>query len=241
MEEITVINESPRWWVILIFIIIIIVILLVIGLAIWESFGSSTCTLGQSCTSCQCGVGLICDRGTCKSPIGSSCSTLTDCVSSATSCMDGKCADIKLSGVGGSPPCQSGLIVENGVCKVPNNGSCRRTSDCIQGSYCNNGKCVSSTVHSSSSKSDSSCSSCGTASTSEPNSNSKSEPNSNSKSESESIYHIKSSKTSRNQNSSINPPISSQSKGSSQSNIQHSSIASIYAKLSKQKVSKFEF
>ena len=125
-----------------IIIVVIIFIAIIIGLIIALTMTKTPSTLGESCNG-TCSGNLVCDRGTCKSSLGDQCSSLNDCVSTATSCTGGICVNTPLSDVGGVPPCKPGLINDNGVCKVMDGGICKKNRECTDGSNCKDGICAS--------------------------------------------------------------------------------------------------
>ena len=129
-------------WIFIIFIIIIIIVVIV-AFAVPNNKGTvRVVPIRGTCTNdSQCDPGLVCSNGVCLTPIGGTCSLLSDCVGSATACFSGRCVNTPLSGPGGSPPCQSGLIVQNGVCTSPSNGRCTDNSDCTNGLKCIEGIC----------------------------------------------------------------------------------------------------
>ena len=90
-----------------------------------------------------CPNGLVCQLGQCKSPIGGTCTTLGDCVSSATICQGGICIGQTGNGVGQPCPCQKGLVCMNGFCRAYNGASCSVNTDCMSG-FCVDGICAAS-------------------------------------------------------------------------------------------------
>ena len=128
---------------IIFFIIFIIIIIIVIAIFFFAT-GDTNRPVRSSCTTTsQCANGLVCSDNTCLSPVGGSCTSLSDCTSSATACFNGVCTDKPLSGVGGTPPCQIGLIDENSVCVSMAGGTCNSNSDCASGLVCNDdGICI---------------------------------------------------------------------------------------------------
>lgn len=134
-----------------IFIIYIILVILFIILIIWAVLSltprttEGTGKLNDTCSSnSTCMRGLICSNSQCKVPIGGRCNTYNDCTSSATDCFNNICVNTVLSGIGGNPPCQSGLVNDHGICRVPIDGQCTLDSDCVIGSSnCTDGICIS--------------------------------------------------------------------------------------------------
>ena len=94
-------------------------------------------------TDQQCGAGLTCTSGVCKSNIGQPCSRLSDCVASATGCTGGRCVDTQ-GGLNQRPPCQAGLVADGstGLCRQPNGTSCMSDGVCLTGSMCTNNVCT---------------------------------------------------------------------------------------------------
>lgn len=137
--DVVVEDNSISWGLIIFFVIIFIIIILLIVFEVF-SFSSTTSGLNQACGTCA--AGLVCQNGICKSTINGTCNTLSDCISSATSCTNNRCTSTVLSGVGGPAPCRMGLVSENGICKVPNSGSCGVSTDCLTNSTCVNSICV---------------------------------------------------------------------------------------------------
>lgn len=105
--------------------------------------GGGTCSSTTDCIS-----GLTCTAGVCLASIGGQCTSLRGCVSSATACYNNICVSTPLSPVGGTPPCQSGLVVDSSsgtaICRVPIGGTCSTSTDCITGGTCTGGICVMS-------------------------------------------------------------------------------------------------
>lgn len=151
----TVVQETSggsSGWMIFFIIIIILIIILV---AIFFFYGYPTTNNippiqnvgpGGICTTTQqCAAGLNCIGGICVSPIGGTCSNLSDCISGATACFNGICVNTPLGGIGQSAPCQSNLTNQNGICKVPIGGTCSQLSDCVSSAIsCLNNICVAS-------------------------------------------------------------------------------------------------
>ncbi len=148
--ELIIINQQTLYWK-YIFIIFVIILLVLIAIAVFWSWWGSNPTpkcLHEDCTfDCDCQDGLICFNGTCKVPLGGVCENLDQCVSEATACYGGICVRKKLSGIGGTPPCEKGLIIDSSsgtaTCKVPIGGKCHKLSDCIStAGKCDDGVCV---------------------------------------------------------------------------------------------------
>ena len=121
-------DKSSNW---IIFIIVFFIIIIII-ISIFFIFPFNRTEIQGSCTSTiNCRSGLICSNGKCLANIGSPCTSIADCIQSATSCTHGVCVSQSLSGPNGPPPCLPGLIVENNLCKSPLGGSCTHVSDCV--------------------------------------------------------------------------------------------------------------
>lgn len=145
---------SVNVWAIVLFVILF---LLIVGIIIWYFLDAGTVNnsvpLGGTCIENNCLIGLVCENSTCKEPIGAPCDHISDCVSSTTACYNGTCTNSPLAGIGGSPPCKAGLINDNGICKVKNDGICNKDCDCSSGNQCYNGKCRKKKIYTSSSNS----------------------------------------------------------------------------------------
>lgn len=143
-------------------IIFIIIIIVIIALVIWiiylivrQDTGNGGIIvidgdLNSSCTSsANCNANLVCDNGLCKVPLGGRCSSLNDCASGATLCVDGICAGgllrttqtNTLGDVNQSAPCMNGLVNVGGVCKIRTGNPCSSDTECETG-LCRNGRCV---------------------------------------------------------------------------------------------------
>lgn len=129
---------------IIFFIILIIIIVLIFFFFIGTNkTNNNNRPVRSPCTSTnQCAPGLTCTDGQCLSPIGGPCSNINDCVPESTACFQGICTNAVLSGPGGDPPCLPGLVVQDGICVVPDMGMCTSSSDCVEGSRCYNGRCI---------------------------------------------------------------------------------------------------
>ena len=155
----TVVEEtSINWWVVVLFILLFLVIIFAIIFFFWD-LGTivKNVPLGGTCAIDNCIEGLVCENSICKQPIGGQCDHITDCTSSATACQNSICVNTPLSGIGGTPPCQAGLINDNGICKVRIGGTCTVDSDCSTGNDCHKGKCKRHRIYSSRSSSSESC------------------------------------------------------------------------------------
>ena len=79
-------------WAIGLFIFILIIIAIIIIIVIARPWVHKNVPLQQSCDATHiCATGLICDSGICKVPINGPCTTVLDCISSATGCIGGVC------------------------------------------------------------------------------------------------------------------------------------------------------
>ena len=145
--------------------IIIIIVVIIIGLIIWFIYDyirnrNSPGDLNDPCNtraSQPCQDGLTCSgaTGICKSDIGSSCTTLSDCISTATSCgiPSGSTSTNKVcigSSGGLNQPCptgicNNGLTCYNNYCKSNPGNACKNSSDCLSGT-CNNNICSAGTL-----------------------------------------------------------------------------------------------
>lgn len=136
--------------IILIVVVVIVIIIAIVGIAIFIYHQNhppvtNNVQLNQPCSSTQiCASGLTCQNGTCKANIGSVCTMKSDCVNSATSCLDGKCSQASFSQAGqtctSTANCQIGLQCINGLCLAPLKGQCLNHSDCKHGHFCNDNK-----------------------------------------------------------------------------------------------------
>ena len=155
------------------FMIIIFVILLIIliGVAIARFYRGGN--IGASCSSTAansgCGGGAVCDANTntCRVPVGSRCTSATDCItgstctgnvcvmntppvtSGITSTINGvgmSCTPTTMNGVISTSVCPTGTVCDSnsGTCRVPLGGQCNLSTDCASGSVCMSNVCVSS-------------------------------------------------------------------------------------------------
>src|SRR5579864_8311662 len=85
------------------------VLLLLIGfLVFFISKSNFSVQLNAPCNAnTPCMVGTICESGLCKSDIGQPCLQLSDCVASATSCLNSICSNAPLGTLDDSCPCAS--------------------------------------------------------------------------------------------------------------------------------------
>ena len=177
-ETVVVAESSTNWGVIILFIILFILIIVIIIFAIWNfNTVNKNINLGGTCSmngGGNCIDGLVCDNLICKRPIGGTCDHIADCISTATACQNSICVNTPLSGIGGTPPCQAGLINDNGICKLRLGGICSKDSDCSTGNICSNGKCKKDKHRGSSRSSDSDSSSSSRSSRSSQSSDSQS-------------------------------------------------------------------
>ncbi len=99
---------------------------------------------GNCGANSECDTGLECQNNVCKSKIGNTCKMLSDCISSAETCTDGKCTE-KLGDLGDvcdgvHPPCLSFFICDKTTstheCKIKNDFPCSSNNDCISTSFC---------------------------------------------------------------------------------------------------------
>lgn len=150
MDEVVIVEDpcstptGSGWGPIIFFIIVILIIFILIGFFIWEhSNRVGDLELGKSCSAGpnECRPGLFCDRGLCREPIGGECNDISDCVSTATACFNKMCTNVKLSDIGGKPPCLQGLINDHGICRLIVGGICRKDNECVRGSYCSHDRC----------------------------------------------------------------------------------------------------
>lgn len=255
MEEVVIVNnESSGWGPIIFFIIVIIIVLILLAFLIWEHTGKITnVELGGNCQlTNECRLGLQCDRGQCREPIGGSCTCITDCVETATACFNGMCTNVKLSDIGGKPPCKPGLVNDHGICRLPVGGVCKKDNECVRGSYCSKGKCQKyNDFPDSSSSSDSSCESSSSSITSSSYQKQSSKESSDSKtlrdsSNQSSVYNEKPSNNESQDTHQNNFPVSTSGtdnpneSGTIDINSNNEeSIASIYARMIKKR--KYEF
>lgn len=126
-------------------IIVFVTILAIISfslLILWNNNRSDTPLNGECDSTDSCADGLTCINGLCKSNIGGPCQKLTDCIPNSTVCLNGVCSDQRLGGPGERPPCQRGLVINNGICVSQVGGSCRNDTQCIVGARCLDGVCV---------------------------------------------------------------------------------------------------
>jgi len=136
------------FFILIIFVIIIVIIFILIkyseindGLNLLTTNNLPARSECKSTSECQ--SGLICTNNVCLAPVGGDCSLVQDCVMEATACYRCKCIDIPLSGIGGLPPCEDGLVVDSGKCLVPIGGVCTQRSDCVDSAgSCSNGICT---------------------------------------------------------------------------------------------------
>jgi hypothetical protein len=129
-----IINQKELYWkyIFIIFVIILIIIIILISVWWWWSSNPPLKSLHEDCVFDEnCHDGLVCFHGKCKVPLGEICERLDECVSEATACYNGICVKKKLSPVGGFPPCEKGLMSDDGTCKVPIGGKCHKLSDCV--------------------------------------------------------------------------------------------------------------
>ncbi len=90
-----------------------------------------------------CDIGLVCIiepeqiSGICRKSEGSSCTTLMECEPDMKMCFQNICAISYTGGlnqeVNYDGTCNEGLIIDEGLCKVPLNGSCNNDMDCAEG------------------------------------------------------------------------------------------------------------
>jgi len=142
-----------------IFLIVIVALILIVGIIILILYLTSDnnniereqgdiCNLpfGAACdVDHKCAAGLVCET-TCKKGIGQSCTSLSDCVSTATTCTinssgQNVCKTGPVGGLDENCPCDSGLLCNtDGLCKRQVGSSCTADSDCIT-NQCNDGVC----------------------------------------------------------------------------------------------------
>ena len=140
-------KKVPTWVKVIGIIILIIIIIIIICLIFFR--GRDDKKLGESCDdTCRCTSGLTCDKGTCKSKIGGTCSSVSDCVSGASSCQNGICVQTSKGGLNSTCDnktklCGDGLTCQNNVCKANVGQTCMTVSDCVSGATaCKNGTCI---------------------------------------------------------------------------------------------------
>lgn len=150
----------PPWLI----AVLILVGLIIIGLVVWLIYhhtrGEQPGDFNDPCNekaSPVCQKGLTCSDKTCKRSIGSQCTSLTDCVSTATACAipAGSTGTTTVcigptgsTGSGGlnqacltNGTCNSGLTCLNNICKSNSGQNCSNPSDCVSG-ICTNGVCA---------------------------------------------------------------------------------------------------
>ena len=124
---------------VLAFIVIILVALLILWV-VWLTVRNESpkppaenkSFLSKCETSNDCDPGLSCDANTCKRQIGQPCKTVSDCVSEAVACTDGKCSEVVPGQLYSPAPCNEGLVPdENGICRKPEGDSCTLDTECI--------------------------------------------------------------------------------------------------------------
>ncbi len=96
--------------------------------------------IGNNCTTdADCESSLACQNMVCKSKLGETCETVSDCVMEANVCLNNMCAE-KEGGLNDPCPCAEGLECHNDICKVPVGNACNIDNDCPLGHICSKNK-----------------------------------------------------------------------------------------------------